>query len=164
MAVRITRAGVALTVGIIILTGLLIGGLLWVRHSGEQARRAEAVKIAEQQLQEQSNQDVSLNDGESSSNGAGEGASNGSNEATNSQEGATSDESTTNGSTNEQANGSSSSDAQDMPTTGTTEGAVETADELPQTGPADAAPFIALGLLTFAGLSYYQSRRVLLEL
>ena len=37
MAVRITRAGVALTVGIIVVTGLIIGGLFWIRGAGQQA-------------------------------------------------------------------------------------------------------------------------------
>lgn len=64
MAIYVTRTGVALTVGIIILTGLLTGGLLWVKHEGEQARRQEAIKIAEQQLNEQSNGEVALNEGD----------------------------------------------------------------------------------------------------
>lgn len=63
MAVRLTRAGVALTVGIIVLTGLIIGGLFWVKNSGDQARREDAIEIAEQNLEQQSNEEVSLNDG-----------------------------------------------------------------------------------------------------
>ena len=53
MAVRITQAGVALTVGIIIVTGLIIGGFFWVKTAGEQARRDDAIKIAEQNLEKQ---------------------------------------------------------------------------------------------------------------
>ena len=143
MAVRITRAGVALTVGIIVLTGLLIGGLFWVRESGEQARRDEAVKIAEEKLEEQSGNDVALNEGDEGS------------EATNE---------ATEGNTEQQPADESTSEetGQDIPATGVDE--PEQADELPQTGVADVAPFMALGLLTFAGVSYYRSRRVLLDI
>ncbi|MFZ2126212.1 MAG: hypothetical protein WAV04_01755 [Candidatus Microsaccharimonas sp.] len=51
---RITRAGVVFVAGIIILAGLVFGGIWLVNQRGEQARRDEAIKIAEQQLQEQS--------------------------------------------------------------------------------------------------------------
>jgi len=57
MAIRITQAGVGLAVGIIILTGLIVGGFFWVKNSGEQARRNEAIEIAQQNLEEQSKQD-----------------------------------------------------------------------------------------------------------
>jgi LPXTG-motif cell wall-anchored protein len=143
MAVRITRAGVALTVGIIILTGLLIGGLFWVRQSGEQARRDEAVKIAEQNLEDQSGNDVALNEGDASKD-----------EASNGDKSNTTD--------SEKTDNTSDTSTEDMPSTGA--GTPEDADELPQTGTADVAPFIALGLITFAGVSYYRSRRTLLEL
>jgi LPXTG-motif cell wall-anchored protein len=143
MAVRITRAGVALTVGIIILTGLLIGGLFWVRQSGEQARRDEAVKIAEQNLEDQSGNDVALNEGDASKD-------------------ETSNDDKSNTTDSEKSDNTSDTSTQDMPSTGTS--TPEDADELPQTGTADVVPFIALGLVTFAGVSYYRSRRTLLEL
>ncbi len=73
MAVHVTRAGVALTVGIILLTGLIIGGLLWAKESGEQARRAEALQIAEQNLEEQSRRDVALNEGDEAASSEGDG-------------------------------------------------------------------------------------------
>ena len=143
MAVRITRAGVALTVGIIILTGLLIGGLFWVRQSGEQARRDEAVKIAEQNLEDQSGNDVALNEGDASKD-------------------ETSNDDKSNTTDSEKSDNTSDTSTQDMPSTGTS--TPEDADELPQTGTADVVPLIALGLVTFAGVSYYRSRRILLEL
>ena len=67
MAVRITRAGVALTVGIIVVTGLIIGGFFWAKQSGEQARRDAATKIAEQNLEDQS-KNVALNKGDKDNN------------------------------------------------------------------------------------------------
>ena len=73
MAVHVTRAGVALTVGIILLTGLIIGGLLWAKESGEQARRAEALQIAEQNLEEQSRRGVALNEGDEAASSEGDG-------------------------------------------------------------------------------------------
>lgn len=89
MAVRITRSGVALTVGIIILTGLIIGGLFLVKGQGEQARRDEAVKIAEKNLEDRSNEEVALNEGEEEKN----------------------DESTTNNELNSAANGATNGEA-----------------------------------------------------
>lgn len=62
MAIRITRAGVGLTVGIIILAAGVLGGLYYVQQRGEQARREEAIQIAEENLQEQSDQDIALNE------------------------------------------------------------------------------------------------------
>lgn len=62
MAIRITRAGVGLTVGIIILAAAVLGGLYYVQQRGEQARREEAIKIAEENLQQRSDQDVALNE------------------------------------------------------------------------------------------------------
>jgi LPXTG-motif cell wall-anchored protein len=51
---RITRTGIVFVVGVIVLLGLVFGGIWLVRERGEQARRQEAIKIAEQNLQEQS--------------------------------------------------------------------------------------------------------------
>jgi len=51
---RITRAGVVFVAGIIVLAALVFGGIWLVRERGEQARRAEAVAIAEQNLQAES--------------------------------------------------------------------------------------------------------------
>ena len=60
MAVRITRAGVGLTVGIIILALVVVGGLLLVKERGEQARREDAIEIAQQNLESQSQEDPAL--------------------------------------------------------------------------------------------------------
>ena len=51
---RLTRAGALFFGGIIILGALLIGTIYFVTQHAEQARRDEAVKVAEQNLQEQS--------------------------------------------------------------------------------------------------------------
>lgn len=62
MAIRtVTRAGVGLVVGIIILGLLVLGGLWLVRERGEQAQRAEAISIADRQLEAESDKDVVLN-------------------------------------------------------------------------------------------------------
>ena len=61
MAIRqVTRAGVGLVVGIIILGALVLGGLYLVRERGEQARREEAINIADQQLQAESDEDIAI--------------------------------------------------------------------------------------------------------
>jgi len=142
MAIRITQAGVALTVGIIIVTALIIGGFFYVRNAGEQARREEAIKIAEQNLQDQSNEGVALNDDSknNSENSSDKPANSNSSDTTNNQatsnEGANSSNST---------NNSSSS---------------QSASELPQTGPADSLPaVVVLSLLSFSVVSYVNSRR-----
>ena len=98
MAIHVTRAGVALTVGIILVIGLIIGGLFWAKNQGEQARRDDAINIAEENLEEQSGEDVALNDGD---------------EATNEENNGAPTESTTN-------NGAANSPAS-VPTAGTTE-------------------------------------------
>jgi FtsZ-interacting cell division protein ZipA len=62
MAIRnVTRAGVGLVIGIIILGLLVFGGLWLVRERGDQARRQEAINIANEQLKSESEQGVALN-------------------------------------------------------------------------------------------------------
>lgn len=51
---QITRTGVVFVIGTIVLIGLVLGGLWLVQERGEQARRQEAAKIAEQNLESQS--------------------------------------------------------------------------------------------------------------
>ena len=136
MAIHVTKNGVALTVGIIILTGLLIGGLFWVRSAGEQARRSDAVTAAEQNLTDETNKNVAID-----SDG-----SNGDSSAKSDSSSSSSGSSSSNSST---SNSSSNSN------TATTE-----TSELPQTGPADAV-FVAimLGVSTYVAASYVQSRQ-----
>jgi len=138
MAVQLTRAGVALTVGIIVVTGLIAGGLLFVKHSGEQARHEEAVKIAEQNLEAQSNKEVALNNGKSDES-----------------DDKPSDKQTDKGSSkpaNEAAGGSA-------------DGSVAaTVDELPQTGASDVSALLVIGAITYAAVLYGQSKRALFEL
>lgn len=138
MAIRITRAGVALTVGIIVVTGLIIGGLFLAKNQGEQARRDDAIRIAEQNLEEQSSEGVSLGGGESNT------------ETTQSEE---STESAGEGSTSTES--SSEAASGDVAST-------SAAEELPATGPADVTALLVIGLITFAGVSYFRSRRALL--
>lgn len=141
MAVRITRAGVGLTIGIIILALVVLGGLYLVKQRGEQARRDQAVKIAEQNLESQSNGANVLSPDDSSKN-----SSNSSNSSNSGSQGSSS-------TSNNSSSGSSS------PSNG-----VASTGELPQTGPSDGIAFVALGLLTFAGVSYYISRRTLVRI
>lgn len=54
MAVRMTRAGVGLTVGIIVLALVVLGGLYLVKERGEQARREDAIEIAQGNLESES--------------------------------------------------------------------------------------------------------------
>lgn len=63
MAVRITRTGVGLIIGIIVVAGIVLTGLVVAKQRGEQARRDEAVKIAQQNLESQS-QNGALNEGD----------------------------------------------------------------------------------------------------
>jgi len=51
---RVTRVGVLFIIGIIVLAGLVTGGIFLVKNRGEAVRREEAVKIAEQNLEDQS--------------------------------------------------------------------------------------------------------------
>jgi FtsZ-interacting cell division protein ZipA len=51
---RLTRTGVLFVIGIIVLAGLVFGGIVLVRERGEQARRNEAIKVAEQSLKDES--------------------------------------------------------------------------------------------------------------
>jgi FtsZ-interacting cell division protein ZipA len=64
MAVRISRTWVGLIIGIIIVALLVLVGLSFAKQRGEQARRDEAVKIAQQNLESQS-QGGALNEGDS---------------------------------------------------------------------------------------------------
>jgi len=130
MAVHVTRAGVALTVGIIVLTGLIIGGLFWAKGSGEQARREDAIAIAEQNLENESNEEIVLNDGAAPEENANQGV----------------------GQATEQEATPESTQSTNIP-----QGS--TVDELPQTGPSDNLNLIVMGVVVFLGTSYYQSRR-----
>ena len=51
---RLTRMGVIFVIGIVVLAGLVTGAVFLVRGRGEQVRRDEAVKVAEQNLKEES--------------------------------------------------------------------------------------------------------------
>lgn len=140
MAIRITRAGVALTVGIIVVSALLIGGFLLARSTAEQARRSEAIKVAQQNLEEASRKQTALNEGNDSQN------------------------------KDESQSGSSESkpesDMQQNQTQSEQQSAVapSSPSELPTTGVGDALGMgLGLALLTFAAVAFVQSRRRLLE-
>jgi len=132
MAIRqVTRAGVGLVVGIIILAALVFGGLWLVRERGEQARREEAIAIADQQLKDESNQETAINTDDA-------------NKESESTPEAQSGASSTQSSTNQASNAAS--------------GAAVT--ELPQTGPQENA-IIVFGILAFAVASFVRSRKLL---
>lgn len=57
---RPARNGILLVIGIIIVAGLVFGALYLVRERGEAARREEAVKLAEEQLQQQADKEVAI--------------------------------------------------------------------------------------------------------
>jgi len=134
MAIRtVTRAGVGLVVGIIILGLLVLGGLYLVRERGEQARRAEAINVADQQLQAESDKDIAIStDGDDDKTPVKE-------------EPATAGQNDT------------SDDSPVSPASPSTPPAA--AAELPQTGP-DAFSFVGLGLLSFAVVSFIHSRKL----
>ena len=51
---RITRVGILFVIGVLVLGGLVFAGVSLVKQRGEQVRRDEAVKIAEQNLKNES--------------------------------------------------------------------------------------------------------------
>ena len=137
MAIRVTQAGVALTVGIILVTGLIIGGFFIVKNNAETARREEAIKIAEQNLEEQSGNDVALNEGDSDTN---------SNESTSSDDAAKNDD--------------AAKESTDSSNAGSNAQSSAPVSELPQTGPADQfASLVVMALITFSVVSYIGSRQ-----
>lgn len=141
MAVRITRSGLGLTVGIIVLALVVLGGLYLVKERGEQARREEAIKVAQQNLESQSQEGAAA----PSTDGSNENSGTGTEESTGGQE-AVGDS----GEVAVQGGGSTEASGENAP------------GELPQTGPNDAAALLAISVLTFAGASYIASRRALL--
>lgn len=65
---RLTRTGILFVIGILVLGGLVTGGVFLVKNRGEAVRRDQAVKIAEQNLKDQSNTDASGNKDEDGNN------------------------------------------------------------------------------------------------
>ena len=51
---RLTRTGILFVVGVVVLAALVFGGIVLVRQRGDQVRRDEAVKVAEQNLKNDS--------------------------------------------------------------------------------------------------------------
>lgn len=142
MAVRITRAGVGLTIGVIILGLAVLGGLYLVKQRGEEARRDQAIQIAQQNLESQSSDNgaTSPNNSSNSSNG-----STSTDNSSNSSNSGSQSTNTSNGSTSTTGSGATNS----TPTS-----------ELPQTGPADEwGAMIAVAVLTFSIGAYLTSRR-----
>lgn len=62
-----TRAGLLLTLGIVLLAGLVFVGLWAVKDRADTARRDEAIRIAADQLESESDGVVALNEGNESS-------------------------------------------------------------------------------------------------
>ena len=145
MAIRITRPGILVAVSIIVMAGVLIGGLLWAKHAGEQARRADAVKVAEERLKSESDRDVALNEGNKDSKAGNEAGDKGSGDA---KQGS------------EQKDSTGSADGSQLPGTGANNGAMQ-ADELPQTGAGEFLVSLAgLWFVVFAAVSYVRSVRL----
>jgi FtsZ-interacting cell division protein ZipA len=130
---NLTRAGIGLVIGIIILALVVFGGIWLVRERGEQARRDEAIAIADQQIEQQDDQDIAIGSGNSTSNNSDQAAPSQS---------------------TDQAPASSNGAA-------STAAPAAAANELPQTGP-ELVQFVAFALLSFAVASYIQSRKLLL--
>ena len=135
MAVYTKRTGLALTVGIIILSLVALGGLYLVKNQGEQARREEAVKVAEERLKAESEQEVALENGAANESATEE---------------VVVEEESQAGS--EQSAGSGAGAGQG------TGGDVAAAEELPQTGSSEVLTAVALGVLTFSVATYAMSR------
>jgi hypothetical protein len=129
----LTRAGIGLVIGIIILALVVFGGIRLVRERGEQARRDEAIAIADQQIEQQDDQDIAIGSGNSTLNNPDQAAPSQS---------------------TDQAPASSNGAA-------STPAPASDANELPQTGP-ELMPIVAFALLSFATVSYIQSRKLLL--
>lgn len=130
--VRPTRGGVLMIIGIIVLAALLLGGLFWLKQSGEQARRGEAISTAEQQLQQESDKGVALNEGDTPQ-----------------------DQDKDQQSSNTQTQSGSSATTNE-----TNSSNLQNATELPQTGlETNVFGLIVAALVTFVAVSYYRSRR-----
>ena len=135
MAVYTKRTGLALTVGIIILSLVALGGLYLVKNQGEQARREEAVKVAEERLKAESEQEVALENGAANESVTEE-------VVVEEESQAGSEQSAGSGTGAGQGNG----------------GNVAAAEELPQTGSSEVLTAVALGVLTFSVATYAVSR------
>jgi predicted lipid-binding transport protein (Tim44 family) len=131
---NLTRTGIALLIGIIILAVLVIGGLVFLRDRGEQTRREQAISVADQQLKEDSDRDIAIDSGNGNSQAKTEAAPSG-----------------------EPAPSTAPAAADPAPSS------TPEASTLPETGP-ELAPIIAVALLSFAAASYLQSRRRLFGL
>lgn len=64
-SLRITRTGIVFIVGAIVLVGLVIGTIFIVRDRGEQARRQDAIEVAQKNLEEQSQTSTPAAEGDS---------------------------------------------------------------------------------------------------
>ena len=137
MAVYTKRTGLALTVGIIILSLVALGGLYLVKNQGEQARREEAVKVAEERLKAESEQEVALENGAANESATEE---------------VVVEEESQAGSEQSAGSGAGAGAGQG------TGGDVAVAEELPQTGSSEVLTAVALGVLTFSVATYAVSR------
>ena len=166
MATRAIRAEVGLTVGIIILTLIAFGGLYVMHQRSEQARRDEAVKIADQNIEDQKKSDVALSDDETkkeSSNGTtGESTGTTAPEAPSTPvSSGNSTDTSTSTNANSNANTNTNSSTSGNPSTE----AVQNGTVIPQTGPIETLTSIAsIAVMIFVGFTYIHSRQVAREL
>lgn len=142
---RPTRLGIILAVGIIVVAAIVGVGLYMLKQQGQQARREDAVKAAEQNLKDQSQQGVALNQGDTDAN------------KNQSQSGASDQQNTS----QSQANQSNTSNSNSQAPNNSSSQTGANASQLPQTGPEDTATVIAIAALSFSIAGYIQSRRQL---
>jgi len=129
---RLTRTGILFVVGVVVLAALVFGGIVLVRQRGDQVRRDEAVKVAEQNLKNDSGVAVAP--------GA---ESNDANKAT----------ADTNTNADTSANTGTAS-------TNSSAATAPSADQLPKTGPADDfGRIISVTILASSVAFYVASRR-----
>jgi hypothetical protein len=139
---RLTRSGVVFIVGILVLGGLVTGGVFLVKNHGEAVRHDQAVKIAEQNLKDQSKTGTQPTDTASSD------GSNGSNTTNNADK--TSTAGTNTATTTTTASNANGSNASQLPVTGI--------DDFQVLGTSTV-----LALLAFSVVSYLLSRRATSE-
>ncbi|RWZ78532.1 MAG: hypothetical protein EOT05_02160 [Candidatus Microsaccharimonas sossegonensis] len=152
---RITRTGIFFIVGMLLLGGLVTGGVLLVKNRGEAVRNDQAVKIAAQNLKDQSQAVPQTTSTTNNSAGTGTGSSTSTPNATNTP--ATNTNAATNtAGTNINPGGNTNTNAG-----GTSPPTTNNASELPVTG-IDGVQFVEQAAILAAvalSVTYFVSSR-----